>query len=218
MTIAETPADPLGPAVPAAVPDAFTSPASEPAWDIAKLFPDQGQWSEDDYFALSTNRQVELSDGYVEVLPMPTQLHAAISFLLCTLLREFTRADADACVLMATFSIRLWDRKIRQPDVVYMGGRNAHRRQETHWDGADLAVEIISDEGRNRDLHIKRREYARARIPEYWIVDPLLRRVTVLRLDGDRYAEAGVYAPGDVAASVLLPGFAVAVTDVFNAR
>jgi Uma2 family endonuclease len=99
-----------------------------------------------------------------------------------------------------------------------MSGQNVARQHETHWDGADLAVEIVSDEGRERDLVTKRREYARAGIAEYWIIDPLLRQVTILRLDGDHYIEAGTYAPGDTAASVLLPGFNVAVTDIFNAR
>ena len=53
----------------------------EPAWDIARLFPPQGQWSEEDYFALDTNRLVELSDGFIEVLPMPTMVHQLIVVL-----------------------------------------------------------------------------------------------------------------------------------------
>jgi hypothetical protein len=45
--------------------------------------------------------------------------------------------DADASVLLAPFSVRLVDGKIRQPDVLYMSGRNAYRRHERAWDGAD---------------------------------------------------------------------------------
>ena len=44
----------------------------EPTWEIATLFPNQGQWSEDEYLALNTNRFVEYRDGFMEVLPMPT--------------------------------------------------------------------------------------------------------------------------------------------------
>lgn len=43
----------------------------EPVWDIAKLFPYQGQWSESDYLKLNGNYFVEFSHGHVEVLPMP---------------------------------------------------------------------------------------------------------------------------------------------------
>ena len=218
MTIADPPSltlpSPLPP--PAAVPPPPAEP--EPMWEVAKLFPPKGQWTEGDYFHLDTNRMVELSDGCIEVLPMPTELHQDIAFLICALLRAFVRADAAAKVLMSPFAVRLYPGQMRQPDVMYMSGRNAHRRHGNHWDGADLAVEIVSDDDRRRDLEVKRHEYARASIPEYWIIDPRLRQVTVLRLNGEHYEPAGVYGLGATAASVVLPGFAVAVTDVFNAR
>jgi Uma2 family endonuclease len=73
------------------------------------------------------------------------------------------------------------------------------------------------EENRERDLEIKRREYAKAGIAEYWIVDPQEQRITVLVLDGQTYRVHGVFAPGDQATSVLLPGFAVAVDAVFAA-
>ena len=51
--------------------------------------PPQGQWSENDYLSLQnrTNRLVELSDGRIEVLPMPKPLHQRIALYLYTLLR-----------------------------------------------------------------------------------------------------------------------------------
>src|SRR6266536_299472 len=54
-------------------------PASpRPTWEIAYLFPPQGMWAEGDYLMLSGNRLVELIDGKVEVLAMPTDFHQAI--------------------------------------------------------------------------------------------------------------------------------------------
>ena len=46
---------------------------AEPAWEVALLFPAQGEWSEDDYLWLTDRirRLVEFTDGRVEVLPMP---------------------------------------------------------------------------------------------------------------------------------------------------
>ena len=190
----------------------------EPMWDLLQLFPARGEWTEADYFALNTNRLVELVAGSIEVLPMPTELHQNVAWLLCTLLKAFVKPDEAAMALMSPFSIRLWPGHVRQPDVVYMAGRNAHRRHGNVWDGADLAVEVVSDDDPNRDLRVKRAEYAVAKIPEYWIIDPRSRTVTVLRLDGDQYAVAGTYAAGDAAASVVLPGFAVGVTEIFDAR
>ena len=61
----------------------------EPAWDVARLFPPQGQWSEEDYFALDTNRLVEFSDGFIEVLPMPTMTHQLILVFLLDSIKAF---------------------------------------------------------------------------------------------------------------------------------
>jgi Uma2 family endonuclease len=79
-------------------------------------------------------------------------------------------------------------------------------------------MEVVSNspEDRRRDLVTKRREYAQAGIPEYWIVDPQSQTVTVLGLDGRGYVEGGLYGQGETAQSVLLPEFAVAVNEIFN--
>jgi len=60
-------------------------------------------------------------------------------------------------------------------------------------------------------------DYAEAHVPEYWIVNPQTETITVLRLRGDAYEEAGIYRRGESAASLLLPGFSVAVAAVFDA-
>lgn len=80
-------------------------------------------------------------------------------------------------------------------------------------------VEVVSGgtEGRQRDLVIKRKEYAQAGIPEYWIVDPEGEQIFVLSLDGQSYREHGVFTPGQTATSVLLGGFGMEVTAVFAA-
>ncbi|MBC8163970.1 MAG: Uma2 family endonuclease [Roseiflexaceae bacterium] len=64
----------------------------------------------------------------------------------------------------------------------------------------------------------KPRDYAEAGIPEYWIVHPLDETITVLTLDGDLYAEQGVFRRGETATSVLLTGFAVSVDAVLDAK
>ena len=61
----------------------------EPAWEIARLFPVQGMWSESDYFELQTDRGVEFSHGFVEILPMPTILHQRIAGFVYDALRAF---------------------------------------------------------------------------------------------------------------------------------
>ena len=188
----------------------------EPTWAIAHLFPAQGTWSEEEYLDLHTNRLVEFSDGYLDVLPMPTTSHQQIVAYLYGLLLAFVTTKDLGTVLFAPLRVRLWRGKFREPDLVFMAKEHVSRIHEQFWHGADLAMEVVSGEGededRRRDLVVKRREYARAKIGEYWIIDPRQQRITVLRLAGKTYAVHGEFATQTLATSALLSGFSVDVT------
>lgn len=192
--------------------------AGEPTWDVAKLFPNQGAWSEEEYLELNGNYLIEFSDGYLEVLPMPTMTHQLIVLWLYGKLLEFVSPQGLGRTLVAPFRVRLREGKYREPDVLFMLAAHSNRMREEFWDGADLVMEVVSDDDRRRDLETKRREYAQAGIPEYWIVDPQQSLVTVLRLDGSSYAVHGQFSAGDAASSVLLPGFEVDVATLFAQR
>jgi Uma2 family endonuclease len=189
---------------------------AEPTWEIATLFPNPGQWSEGEYLALNTNHLVELSHGWIEVLGMPVTSHQRIVAYLYTLLSAFADPKLGS-VLFAPLRVRLWQDKFREPDIVFMLKRHQHRIREEYWEGADLIMEVVSPdpEDRNRDLVIKRAEYARAGIQGYWIVDPKLKQITVLTLRGKKYQVAGEYKKGK-AASQLLADFSVDVASVFS--
>ena len=190
----------------------------EPAWDVAKLFPAQGSWSVQEYLDLKGNRLIEFSNGFIEVLTMPTMRHQLIVLFLSDVFRAFLARGNLGRLLVAPFRVRLWPDKFREPDVMIMRSEHANRMGEEYWEGADLVIEVVSDDDRRRDLETKRFEYARAAIPEYWIVDPQTETVTVLTLEGDAYANHGEFRRGQRASSRLLPGFDVAVSEVFDAR
>ena len=59
--------------------------------------------------------------------------------------------------------------------------------------------------------------HAEAEIPEYWIVNPIDKTLTVLCLSDGQYAEHGVFRRGARARSLCLPDFSVPVADVFDA-
>jgi Uma2 family endonuclease len=191
---------------------------SEPTWAIAELFPNQGTWTEDEYLDLHTNRLVELSDGCLELLPIPTTSHQRIvAYLFGLLLAHVTSRDLGT-VLFAPLRMKLASGKFREPDVIFMAKVHSDRIHEEFWKGADLVMEVVSgeDEDRRRDLETKRREYARAKIGEYWIVDPLEQRISILRLVGKRYVSHGEFHVGAMATSDQLPGFTVDVSAVFS--
>ena len=188
-----------------------------PTWEIAYLYPDQGSWSEEEYLALETNRLVEYTDGYVEILPMPTQSHQLIVAYLYAALLSFVNQAGLGRVLFAPFRIQLWPGKYREPDIVFMSAAHEERRGEQFWRGADLVMEIISPNDRERDEVVKKEEYARAGIAEYWLVDPQNKEITVFCLQEGSYATHGVFQPGQSADSLLLSGFTVEVSAVFAA-
>jgi Uma2 family endonuclease len=187
---------------------------------VARLFPAQGTWTEGEYLDLPGNRLVELSNGFLEVLPMPTTSHQRIVAFFFRALLAFVEPQELGTVLFAALPVRLWKGKIREPDVVFMLAKHADRIGEEYWQGADLVMEVVSGnaESRKRDLETKVAEYARARISEYWIIDPHQAQITVLRLKGRKYAVQGRYDRGSRARSALLKGFEVDVDAILSGK
>lgn len=188
----------------------------EPTWEIARLFPYQGAWSEEEYLALDTNHLIEFDHGRLEFLPMPDISHQRIVAFLYRLLWTYVSARGLGEALFAPMPVRLWAKKYREPDILFL---RATRRQirGSYVTPPDLVMEVVSPDDPDRDYVDKRREYAQAGIPEYWIVDPARALVTVLRLADDQYAVHGEFSPGMQATSSLLAGFTVPIDDLFAA-
>lgn len=148
---------------------------------------------------------------------MPTETHQFIVAYLYRVLHEFVMARSLGRVLFAALPMRLRTGKFREPDVLFLAAEHRDRARGQYWDGADLVMEVVSEGDPKRDLEVKRAEYAQAAIPEYWIVDPRSQRISVLKLEGEQYSVHGQFAPGQVATSHLLDGFAVDVAAVFAA-
>jgi Uma2 family endonuclease len=102
----------------------------------------------------------------------------------------------------------------RNPDVAVTLKRTpedarGHRR-------ASFAAEVVSEgaKAHERDYVTKRDEYLAYGLDEYWIVDPIERRVTILVRDGEAWAESVISGDG-VAESTVLPGFVVPLADLW---
>jgi len=186
---------------------------------LEELLPPQGKWTEEQYLVLTDhrNRLIEFTDGYLEVLPLPTDKHQSILKFLFLAFFHFVEPRGGK-VQFAPLRLQIRPGKFREPDLMLFLLATDPRRQDRFWLGADLALEVVSEDKPERDLVDKRVDYAEARVPEYWIVNPPTETITVFRLNGDAYEEAGVYRRGDAALSVLLSGFSVAVSEVFDAR
>jgi Uma2 family endonuclease len=184
--------------------------------DISRLVLRTEGFSVDDYLSLGGRYFVEYLDGRLQVLPMPTAFHQAIAFVLANLLVEWSSNDPLARTKLGPFRVRLNDTDYREPDVCFMRGANAAKRHDQFWEGADLVVEVISESNQDHDYRTKYAEYASAGIPEYWIIDPEQRVISVFTLSDFRFDLHGQFRHGQVVSSIVLDGFAVDVAKLFT--
>jgi len=184
---------------------------------VAQLFPPQGRWRESDYFALPDSMQIiELSDGEISMAPPPTPNHQRVVRLLSFALDVFVKQNDLGEVLFSPVAVRLWEGKIREPDVLFIRKENLARIKSTHLDGApDWIAEVVSPGSRATDEVDKLAEYAKAGTPEYWLADPENKTIRAYSLEGAAYALKATYAAGQTASSVTISGFEIQVDEVF---
>lgn len=194
---------------------------AEYAWEVATLYPQQGEWSEEDYLKLTDhwNRRIEFTDGRVEFLSPPTLIHETLTRFLFLALYQFVDQRKLGKVFSNGIRLRIRPRKVRLPDVIFLRCDHFHALHNRGWDGADLVMEVVGDSpgDRQRDYEEKLIDYAEAKIAEYWIIDPQRQVVLVHSLAPDRYSQPREYGRGQIAVSTLLEGFGVDVGSLFAA-
>jgi Uma2 family endonuclease len=188
-------------------------------WEVATLFPEQGEWSEEQYLELTdhSKRRIEFTDGRLEFLPMPTDIHESLVEFLFFALHEFVEKQKLGKVRWTGIRLRRRPKQFRIPDIIFLHKDNFGARHNRAWESADLVMEVVSDDpkDRQRDYEEKLLAYAEAKVAEYWIIDYERHVVIIQRLEGDRYVVHGEFTRRQQASSVLLNGFSVDVDALF---
>ncbi|OCR00144.1 hypothetical protein BCD67_20925 [Oscillatoriales cyanobacterium USR001] len=130
-----------------------------------------------------TDNRYELEDGELILMNPPTFDHALIiRFLTNNFEAEITRLNLPWLTLQG-IGVRTSIARSRIPDISVINREQIIRRDiSAILELAIIAVEIVSPESRTRDYRFKRSEYSVVGIPEYWIVDPVGQKVTILTL------------------------------------
>ena len=164
---------------------------------IAAVLAQEGRW--------------EFAEGsLIEMVP-PSSDHVRKGDFLTAILRAYAEEKGLGRVYGDGLAQRLEPRVVRVPDLSYFRPENARRVGPTYSEGtADLIVEIVSPESRDRDRRDKFYESAKAGVEESWIVDPTGRRAEFYRLVEGTYEAVEPDAEGWAHSSVL-PGFFVRV-------
>src|SRR6476646_2222108 len=112
---------------------------------VLELLPSHGRWSEEDYLWLTdhSNRLLEFTGGYIEVLPWPTDEHQGQLSFLNDLFNGFVK-PRGGIVLFAPLRMRIRPSKFREPGLLLLLDRSDPRSADRYWTGADLVVEVVS--------------------------------------------------------------------------
>ena len=199
--------------------DQVYSPVARTEQELAYELLNDPSWSEEAYLTFSEafNRPMELSDGRLTILPMPSLTHQRILRQFANPVQNYLAAGKLGELIFAPHPIRLRAGKFREPDAMIWLNEHKDRMGERESGPPDLALEIVSPSNEAHDLDTKFREYAEAGIPEYWFILPEARRVSVYSLQGRAYRLVAHFGSGERARSVILPGLEIEVNELFQA-
>lgn len=141
----------------------------------------------EDYLVKYDGQHAEWIEGKVITFMSASDLHQDLIAFLISILRFFTEANDLGIVRPAPFAMKInKETRGREPDILFLAKENLDRLKPTFLDGAaDLVIEIISPESRERDKEEKFYEYEQAGVKEYWMLDPVLKQAEFYTLNED---------------------------------
>ena len=162
-------------------------------------------------------RRYEIHGGKLVVVPSPLPGHQIAAGEIFTLLNDYRRRSGGVA-LVAPLDIVFDEHDVVQPDVVFFRAERRHLVQPYAVTRAapDIAVEVLSPSTAAIDRGRKMRMFARYGVPEYWIVDPIRRRIEVHVLEEGAYRRAQVASVDDTVRSLLLPDLTFGATRIFT--
>lgn len=172
-----------------------------------------------------SDRRYELVDGALIELPPESPENDFFALNLRDLLIKFVRRQlirVHTCELQVPV-LDPKDAANRYPDLVILRPEHLDLMQRRLTIKLDmpppqLVVEIVSPGPRNqaRDHVRKRAQYAARGIPEYWLIHPENQMITVLRLEGTQYIEAGAFRAKDRIISDEVPNITIVAEEIFQ--
>ncbi len=147
-------------------------------------------YTEEDYYNLPENVRAELIDGQIYYMTAPSRVHQEIVSFLHLEIGDHLRSKKGPCkVYPAPFAVKLFsedDRNVVEPDISVICDPN--KLTDRGCTGApDWIVEIISPTTSSHDYIRKLNLYADAGVKEYWIVDPLSKKIFVYYLEQEDF-------------------------------
>lgn len=149
----------------------------------------QGEYTLDDYYALPDEQRVELIDGMIYEMSVPTSVHQLMDGFIYAKFLEYIAGKKGKCLpIVSPIDVQLdCDQKTMvQPDVVIVCDRDKVIRRCV-CGAPDFVLEILSQSTRKKDMVTKLNKYMNAGVREYWMIDPDQKRVLVYDFEAENY-------------------------------
>lgn len=182
------------------------------------------KYSYAEYMFLDEDFLCEVLDGeIISMSPSPTPKHQDVVDELTAEFKMFLRgkecmafsSPIDVCLFaeheMKYEEIKDWV----QPDLIVVCDRS--KIGEKNIIGApDLVIEVLSPSTTKNDRLIKYKNYEKAGVREYWIVDPYHMSVEVYELNKNSFDRTGIYLKEDNLNVGILEGFSINLGNIFK--
>ena len=117
----------------------------------------------------------------------PTANHQLIAGVIYTEFFNYIKKNKGTCIpFIAPTDVQLDcdNRTMVQPDVFVVCDRDK-LNQKRLFGAPDYVLEVLSPSTRNKDMLIKCAKYQNAGVREYWMVDPMKKRVFVYTFEDE---------------------------------
>lgn len=185
--------------------------------------PIEKYYTYEDILSWGEDVRAEIIYGDLYMMAPPLRIHQEVSGELFGQIRDFLK-DKPCKVYSAPFGVRPFEKDgdtpddvdtVVEPDITVVCDHS--KLDKYGCKGApDMVIEILSPSNAKHDRFVKLNLYQRAKVREYWIVDPQNNTVEVCLLDNDgRMSVTAVYSREDTAKATVLPGCEIDLSKVF---
>ena len=185
-------------------------PIVEPIAPPLKAVPRSKKLTLEQANQIAAGRVFELIEGRI-VYKVPNDKHADAQGRLCIKVGIYFETNPIGRV-RPEFMLRLWPKnkyESRTPDISVILNENI-KAEEYATRAPDLAIEIVSRHDGWTELLEKAKLYLEKGSRVVWIVDPYQQAVVVITPNEQRWVRDTLTCPE------VLPGFSIAVQDIFN--
>lgn len=170
--------------------------------------------------------RTELVNGRIEEMADASPLHVFITAFLIRLLGDNIREQGKSLFCLGSAGVEIpginAESNVRSTDVTVCD--RAQWRAMKHLTKAvfalgnppALVIEVASPGNPDRDTVDKRLEYALAKVPEYWIINPVGGYVLVMALASGGYQDVGEYRGAELISSRLFSDLKVSAATLLD--